>query len=314
MSRATVVLATAFVLVAGSGAGRAQGPGIVRLVDDHGPVLSPDGKTIVFERYFSTLRRGIDTHPVPKRAVLVVMRADGSGKRVLRRSSATFETDASFSPDGRSLLFVRDERIYRMRRDGRGARPVRRDVLDQACPRFSPDGRKISFWRGRTAKSGAYFVMNSDGTGLRRIMAIGREAPWGCPSWFPDSRKVVLAKDYSLYVVSVDGRSSKRITRDRDDTLYRPSVSRDGGWIACDGYIDGPRFGYGIIVMRADGTGTRRITTGGDYLNDSTPSWSPDGGRIVFSGYRGRYESAGVYIISRNGKGLRRLSNFRRRR
>jgi Tol biopolymer transport system component len=237
------------------------------------------------------------------------MRADGSRKRVLRHAAAKFEYDASFSPDGRLIVFVRDDRIYLMRRDGSGARPVRRDFLEQACPRFSPDGRKISFWRGRTARSGAYFVMNADGTGLRRIIAIGDEAPWGCPSWFPDGTRLVLARNYSIYVASVDGTSIKRITDGKEDTFYRPSVSPDGRWIACDGFAN--RYGYGIIVMRADGAGMRRITTeSGELQNDSGPSWSPDGKRIVFSGWRGRFKGAGVYVVNRNGSGLRRLSNF----
>jgi Tol biopolymer transport system component len=177
---ASVLLAVAVLLV--SGKGLAQPPRVEHLVDDSAGSFSPDGETIVFERRFSTLRYGVDTHPVSKRSVLLLMRADGSRKRVLRHAGARFEYDATFSPDGRSILFVRDERIYLMRRDGSGARPVRRDFLEQACPRFSPDGSMISFWRGRGVKSGAYFVMNADSTGLRRILNSGGEIfAWGCP-------------------------------------------------------------------------------------------------------------------------------------
>jgi Tol biopolymer transport system component len=281
-------------------------------VDDYGPVFAPHGKTIVFERVFSTARLGIDPHPVPQRSVLLEMRADGSQKRVFRHAGARFESDPSFSRDGRTILFVRDKRIYRMRRDGRAARPVRRDFLEQACPRFSPDGRRISFWRGRIAKTGGYFVMNADGSGLRRLLATGDEPPWGCPSWFPDGRRLVVAKDYNLYVVSADGSRRKRITRNRQDTLYRPAVSPDGRLIACDGYLAG-RFGHGVIVMRVDGAAARRITTAASETeNDSAPSWSPDGSRVLFSGYRGAYAVAGVYVVRRDGSGLRRLSNFRR--
>jgi Tol biopolymer transport system component len=301
------LLAVALLTV--SADGFAQQPRITHLVDDYTGSFSPDGKTIVFERWFSTQRYGVDTHPVPKRAVLLLMRVDGSRKRVLRHAGTTFEHDATFSPDGRSILFVRDERIHLMRRDGASVRPVRHDVLDQACPRFSPDGSKISLWRG-SVKSGGYYVMNADGTRLRRIRG-GRGLRWGCPSWFPDGRRLVFARDYSLYVASVDGENLERITDDRDGTLYRPSVSPDGRWIACDGFSQ--RYGYGIIVMRADGTALRRITTeSGEIENDAGASWSPDGRQIVFSGYRGRFEGAGVYVINRDGRALRRLSNFAR--
>ena len=298
--------------LSGSGPGSAGQPRVTRLVDDYAGSFSPDGRTIVFERWFSTLRYGVDTHPRQKRSVLLVMRADGSRKRVVRHVGVPFEFDATFSRDGRSLLFVRDDRIFLMRRDGSGARRVRRDHLDQACPRFSPAGSKISLWRGRNG-TGGYFVMNADGTGLRRIVAIGRaEPPWGCPSWFPDGKRLVFAKGYNLYVASADGRRVEQITKDRDNTLYRPAVSPDGRWIACDGNI-ARRSGYGVIVLRADGTRLRRITTAADEIdNDSGPSWSPDGRRIIFSGHRGRSRGAGVYVVNRDGSGLRRLSNFAR--
>lgn len=300
-------LTLAVALLSISGPGLAQQPVVLRYVDDYTGAFAPDGKTLVFERFFSTQRRFVDTHPVPQRAVLLVMRADGSRKRVLRHAGARFEYDASFSPDGRSILFVRDERIHLMRRDGSGARPVRRDFLEQACPRFSPDGRLISFWRGRPGRSGGYFVMRADGTGLRRISR-GELFDWGCPSWFPDGKRLVFAKDYNLYVTSADGTSPRRITDDADGTLYRPSVSPDGRWIACDGFAN--RYGYGIIVMRADGTGLRRITTGSNEIeNDAGASWSPDGRRIAFSGYRG-FKGAGVYVVGRDGRALRRLSNI----
>jgi Tol biopolymer transport system component len=66
------------------------------------------------------------------------------------------------------------------------------------------------------------------------------------------------------------------------------------------------------MVMRADGTGLRRITTGsGEIENDSGPSWSSDRRKIAFSGYRG-FPGAGIYVVDRDGRRLRRLSNFGR--
>jgi Tol biopolymer transport system component len=283
--------------------------GVERRIDDYSPSFSPDGRTVIFERFFSTLRRGIDTHPVARRAVLWVMRADGSRKRVLRHPGATFEHDATFSRHGRSIVFIRDGHIYLMRRDGSRAHPVGRGSRGHACPRFSPDGTKISFWRG-SGTSGAYFVMNADGSDVRRISG-GHRFAWGCPSWFPDGTRLVIAREFKLYVASVDGTRSRQITDNKDGTLYRPSVSPDGRWIACDGWHR--RDGYGIIVMRADGTGMRRITSAANEVqNDAAPSWSPDGRRIVFSGYRSRFRGAGVYVVQRDGSGLRRLSNFLR--
>jgi len=252
----------------------------------------------------------VDTHPVPQRAVLLLMRADGSRKRIIRRTGARFEYDATFSPDGGSILFIRGERIYLMRRDGRSAHPVHRDVLEQACPRISRDGRKISFWRGRAGKSGAYFVMNADGTPPSAHQR-GQRFDWGCPSWFPDGKPARIRQGLQP-PCRLGGRHEHRGNPDdKDGTLYRPSASPDGRWIACDGFAN--RYGYGIIVMRAEGTAIRRITRGSDEIeNDAGASWSPDGRQIAFSGYRGRFKGAGVYVVDRDGSGLRRLSNVAR--
>ena len=309
---ASVLLAVA--LLSASDQGLAQQPRVEHLVDDNAGSFSPDAKTIVFERWFSTQRYGVDPHPVGQRAVLLVMRADRSSKRILRHPEATFEYDATFSPDGRSILFVRDERIYLMRRDGSNARPVRRDFLEQACPRFSPDGSMISFWRGSTARrSGAYFVMNADGTGLRRIVNSGGEIfAWGLPL-LVFGREGARVRQGLQPLCRFGGRHEPRADHDdKDGTLYRPSVSPDGRWIACDGDM-ARRYGYGIFVMRANGTGMRRITTGANEVeNDAGASWAaPDGERIVFSGHRGRLKGAGD-VVNRDGSGLHRLSNFAR--
>lgn len=282
---------------------------VERMTDDQAPSFSPTDSTIIFHRSFSTQRRGVDTHPIVQRSVLILMRANGTRKRAVRPTLARFDHSASFSRDGRSILFVRKERIYVMQRDGTRVRVVRRDALAQACPRFSPDDRKISLWRG-SAESGAYYVMNADGTELRRISGRQRFA-WGCPSWFPDGNRLVFTSDFSLYVARSDGTQAQRITNSQDGILYRPAVSPDGRWIAADGWHR--QSGYGIVVMRADGSRIRRITRSADEIrHDSAPSWSLNGQRIAFSGYRGGLRGAGIYVVRRDGTGLRRLSNFTR--
>lgn len=64
--------------------------------------------------------------------------------------------------------------------------------------------------------------------------------------------------------------------------------------------------GLGIYVMRADGTGVRRLTRGQD---DDLATWSPDGRRIAFvrqtiSTGKAR---ADIFVVNVDGRGLRRL-------
>jgi WD40-like Beta Propeller Repeat len=51
--------------------------------------------------------------------------------------------------------------------------------------------------------------------------------------------------------------------------------------------------------MRADGSGLRRVTSGGLYESD--PAFSPGGGRIVFQRYGGRFHPSRVVVMRSDG-------------
>lgn len=77
-----------------------------------------------------------------------------------------------------------------------------------------------------------------------------------------------------------------------------PAVSRDGRWIAFTG--------KGGVYVAPLGQGARKITDGGQ---DRDPEWSPDGSRIVFSRFAEDFGgSQGLYIVNRDGSGLRQLT------
>jgi Tol biopolymer transport system component len=91
--------------------------------------------------------------------------------------------------------------------------------------------------------------------------------------------------DYAIFGADADGKHSYRLTKEKGDAstpqgLFfqtSPAWSPDGKLIAFVSRRDGP--GH-IFVMNADGTGTRRVTTG--PMEDDHPSWSADGKKIVF--------------------------------
>jgi TolB protein len=67
----------------------------------------------------------------------------------------------------------------------------------------------------------------------------------------------------------------------------------------------------GIYVMRADGTGARRVTNAWGL----GPSWSPDGKRLIFtSRVAGRYGEPNLelFTVKADGSGLRRITRSER--
>ena len=77
-----------------------------------------------------------------------------------------------------------------------------------------------------------------------------------------------------------------------------PAWSPDGKRIAFASRRDGRSH---IYVMEADGTGTKKLTSG--KHTDETPSWSPDGRSIVFS------RDTTLFMMTPTGGDLRRVTS-----
>jgi Tol biopolymer transport system component len=83
-----------------------------------------------------------------------------------------------------------------------------------------------------------------------------------------------------------------------------------GGKIAFYSDRDGP---FDIYVMKADGTGTRRLTTskpkGAKEQAALWPRWSPEGKRIVFQSGAPQLTEGQIYVMNADGSGKRRLTS-----
>ena len=149
-------------------------------------------------------------------------------------------------------------------------------LLWQNEPAWSPNGQEIAFTSNRDSRTHV-FVMNADGTGTRPITKTQHSDDH--PTWSPDGRWIVFAREGALYRVRASGGGAARRVGSGFGAAADPAYSPDGRLIA----YDYRRPGYSIkeiYVMNDDGTNVRRIT---DLRDVSTfPAWSPDGKTLAF--------------------------------
>lgn len=286
-----------------------EGLGPVNLTNsqgfDWGPDWSPDGSQIAF----TSERTG--------GSQIYVMRGDGSEVRQLTTDSARWNHSPRWSPDGSTIAFVSDtlggkSQIYVMRADGSEVRQLMTGGGSFLV--WSPDGSKIAFIQ-ETWDYGLYdlYVMNSDGTGRRRLTTESEEVASGGLAWSPDGSRIAYDVyrcqpdscrfDYrQISIVHSDGSGRARLTSDPSLDSFGPAWSPDGSKIAF-ARSTGGTIGTGIFVMDANGANVRRLTTGAGEA--SAPVWSPDGSRIAFSLFSGEVPS--IATMNSDGTGLRTL-------
>ena len=119
-----------------------------------------------------------------------------------------------------------------------------------------------------------------------------------------------------IYVMDVDGNNARNLTNNPGKD-FQPSWSPDGKRIAFmsdrDGHVHAIH-GWPtseIYVMDADGGNLQNLTN--NPSDDTSPSWSPDGKRIAFASWDGKFiefvVDFEIYAMDADGDNLQNLTN-----
>lgn len=299
--------------------------------------ISPDGKYIANVQDDNGLR-SLWLRNVPT----------GSDTQILAPAAATYAT-LTFSPDGNYIYFRKALigtgsawNLYRVPVLGGSPQVVVRDVDTNVT--FSPDGRRMAYWRGNDPEVGKFYLLtaNPDGSDEQVLLTTSNDELAFSLSWSPDGKTIT----YNLFNtggalsklrnVDVATRQVRDLASYKDDlvenvtwlpaqraliALYRergPSYERGQlGWIARTGGSIQPitrdTNSYGTLTVSSDGkTATTVQEQHTTYLDRVASSALSESASIqpmaAVQGPRSLAWTADGKLLFTDGQSVRRLT------
>jgi Tol biopolymer transport system component len=170
--------------------------------------------------------------------------------------------------------------IYSVRPDGTGLRQLTTGPSFDACPAFSPDGKRIAYCSNADGTN-EIWQMSQNGEHQRQVTHLGF-ALW--PDYSPRGSRLAFEgqtaadPNVEIYVSKTDGSGLRQLTAGAGNNLY-PAWSPNGSRIV----FESDRTGVPQVwVMNADGSHQTQLTFD-SVPKDQVPDWSPDGSRIAYT-------------------------------
>jgi len=289
---------------------------------------SPDGNFLVISHKDSPDEPG----------ALFVVAIDSGEKRRLTSppvpliSDASGDTNPAFSPDGRTLAFIRmvdlHPELYLLpisealqpvgeaKQMPLGHRGDIQGFLQGFAPVWTEDGREIVFWRWRKG------LWRIDVSGSAARIAEPQQLPFGesacCPAISRRGHRLTYSNElfhFGIWRMAASGGPSARdgprvgsfsrsfISSTQSDLA--PQFSPDGRRIV---FVSARSGNFEIWLCNSDGSSPLQLTSfHGPVV--TTPRWSPDGRRIAFdSDAEGGFD---IWVISADGGKPVRMTTHR---
>jgi Tol biopolymer transport system component len=195
------------------------------------------------------------------------------------------DSEPNFSPDGRTVAFVRGGDIFSIRPDGSGQRQLTNGPEVDSLPKIAPNGRYLVFERrGALGGPSALYSVRVTGGGEHGVVTGGDNhdaafAPNGKTIVFVRSTPGANGGNDDLYTVRPSGNEERRLTHTAVDE-FAPRYFAGGIVCSRGESSEGPAAYADIYTMRANGAKVKPQVrgVGSAYVEDV----SPDGKTLIF--------------------------------
>ena len=216
-----------------------DGSGLKQLTDglhtDAGPVVTPDGRYIVFE----SIRDGAHN----------IWRVDADGRNPIRLTWGTYDDEPVCSPDGKWVIYVGEDvpsRVPKLRKvpiDG-GASILLSDEFAQH-PTISPDGKTIAFHRIDQERKRWVVLIPAQGGAQIKAMPLPKNFG-SVMHWTPDGDAIAYQESTGgLWKMPIDGTPPSELINLRGERLHYFRYSYDGRRLV---YASGPSMTDVILI------------------------------------------------------------------
>ena len=232
---------------------------------------SPDGSSVVY----TTLEGDI-----------WLVQADGTGAHKVGVGPAGAKAEwPALSPDGRTIRFSTDTRIWEISSNGSNLHPLLpgwHTSGTQCCGRWTHDGKFFVFTSNESPASGyQIWALDERGGVLRRPRAEPVQLTTGPTSWgppYPGNDEKVFACGSILR-----GELSRIDPVTKEIKPFLAGISTDNVSFSGDGqFVAYVSFPQGVL-WKANRDGSNPVQLTDPPMQVTGPRWSPDGSQILFS-------------------------------
>lgn len=266
------------------------------------PTISPDGSKIIYQR------NNFDIMTDRSRTNLWLINSDGSDNRPLTKGNKNYSSPV-WSKDGSKLLYVSNEeggsQLYLRWMDTGQTAKLTNLTASPGGLSWSPDGKLIAFTMFVKVAKKPFLSLPAKPNGAKwaKPPIYVDKIPYkidGSSSFLPDGNN-------QIFVIPVEGGSPRQITDDEfsnggglswtpdsKNIVYSSNRNKDTVFQPRNSDVFNLDIESGMITKLTD-----------RYGPDSSPKVSPDGKKIVYTGYDDKhqgYQVSAMYVMDINGR------------